>query len=792
MTLKRIVKRILISGALVIFVPIITAIIVLPFYKGEVKATVIQYIKSEYGFDVLVSNVGISVIDDWPNATIVFENVKVQSSTSKTKLPLLEAGSIRFSVGLLKLFEKQVRLTRVSISDAKINIIIDQNGDSNSEIAPQTESKSNSKLVFDLKRVRIKNVVFNLENRQLHKHIGIRFMDNTIILKKNFINYSANISGGAFIEEFLFNAKKGPFLKNARTSLDLNVVYYPDLKTLMVGKNSTIEIENQIYILTACLDAKKEKLALRIMANGFNYEKTLKLLNTRIRTKLREVAVTKSLDANALIVTALNAKQDPELFIKIRGRDNFVFIGDSKVPFSNVNFDLRIECIAQKNKEPEISNAKICIDGLSGNIYSVPFTAKALIENLRDPRLLVQCKLKGDGQQINNSLPIDLHLIGKLEADVVYAAALKFVNRKEFLGDSAQLNASLLFRNITYMQDGTFPLTLNGNATINEDTLKFKNLKIKTNGGLFHASGIALGFSDYACGLTNGFKADVKAISEAFDLSPFLLAKKSEVKKRQETDMREKIKNIKQTDFEFVIAMNVKNVTVRNVNGTNMHANLHYHFHNLDINDLSFNLGKGSFKLKGQLEKYAKIQSDVELVDVDVNLLFQQFENFNQKAITAENLQGTVNLKGKLQVNLNEQFEFEKNSLFGNVDLKISEGHLIDYEPLQKVSNFIFRKRNFQDITFTQMEQKLVFQGDKLFIEETEIASNVLNFYVEGIYSFKGISNINIRVPWNNLKSRNKDFVPVNFGKDGGTTRALKLNINGYPNKMKISLGNKN
>lgn len=791
MTVKRIVKRILISVALVIFVPIITAIIVLPFYKGEVKATVIQYIKSEYGYDVNVKNVGISVIDDWPKATIVFENVRVQSSTGKTKLPILEAGSIRFSVGLLKLLEKKVQFTSVSISDAKINVIIDQNGGSNSVLAPQSEGKSESKLVLDLKRVRIRNVVFNFENRQLHKHIAVRFIDNTIILKKNFINYSANINGGVFVGEFLFNAKKGPFLKNARTNLDLNVIYYPELKTLMVGKSSTVEIDNQIYKLTACLDMKKEKLALRIMANGFNYEKTLKLLNTRIRTKLREVAVTKSLDANALIVTALNAKQDPELFIKIRGRDNFVFIGESKVPFSNVNFDLRIECIAQNNREPEMSNAKIYIDGLSGHIYSVPFTAKALIENLTDPRLMLKCKLKGDGQQINNSLPIDLHLIGKLEADVVYSAALKFVNRTEFLGDSTQLDASLLFKKITYMQGGTFPLTLNGNATINDDTLKFNNLRIKTNGGLFYASGIALKFSDYACGLTNGFKANVKAISETFDLSPFLLAKKNAPKRSSRPDMQKNIRNIKETDFEFVIAMKIKNVAIRSVRGANMNANLHYHHHNLDINDLSFNLGKGSFKLKGKLEKYVHIQSEVELVDVDVNLLFKQFENFNQKAITAENLQGTVNLKGKLQMNLNEQFEFEKNSLFGNVDLKISKGHLIDYEPLQNVSNFIFRKRNFKDITFTQMEQKLVFQGDKLFIEETEIASNVLNFYLEGIYSFKGISNINMRVPWNNLRSRSKDFVPVNFGKEGVNARALKLNINGYPNKMKISLGNK-
>lgn len=792
MNFKRVIKRICLIITIVIFVPILASIIVLPFYKQEIKITVIQHIKLEYGLDVLVGNVGISVIDDWPNATVVFENVEVINSTGKSdQLPIIEAGSIRFSVGLLKLLKKKVQLTRVSLSDAKINVIIDENGDSNCELKSGSEKKNNSKLVLDLKRVRIKNVIFNFENRQLHKHIGLRLMDNTINIKKNFINYSANINGGVFIEELLFKTQKGPFLKNTRANLDLNLLYYPDLKTMMVGNNSNVKIDNQTYLISACLDGRQQKLALRIIGEGLNFEKSLRLLNTTIRSRLKEIAVTKELDVNALIVTSLNKKEDPELFIKIRGRDNFVFIGDSKVPFSNVNFDIRIECIAEKNMQPEMSNAKIYVTGLNGNIYSVPFSADVLIKNFKQPRLWLSCKLKGDGQQINNSVPIDIRLIGILEVDMKYNGALRYVNKKDFLGDSTNLEATMVFKNIVYMSEGSFPLKLNGKANINNDTLTLRALKINTNGGDFLVDGIALDFADYICGVSTGFRANVKASSNLFDLSPFLLAKQNTTKKVSRPSMKRKASVIKRTDFEFKVQLHVKNTIIRKVRGTDLNADLHYYNNDLLIKDLSFNLEKGNLKLKGKLEKFKNMQAEVNIKNADVNLLFDQFENFGQKAIKAENLQGTIDVDANIALKLTPRYEFEKNSAKGTISLKLLNGHLLDYEPLQNVSNFIFRKRNFKDIIFSEIEETFVLEGDKIRLSKMEIASNVINLYVDGIYSFKGVSNLNVRIPWSNFKSRKKDFIPVNIGEAGARSKAIKLNINGYPDQMKISLGAK-
>jgi len=127
----------------------------------------------------------------------------------------------------------------------------------------------------------------------------------------------------------------------------------------------------------------------------------------------------------------------------------------------------------------------------------------------------------------------------------------------------------------------------------------------------------------------------------------------------------------------------------------------------------------------------------------------------------------------------------------GEVQLKLKDGHLRNFEPLQKISDYIFRKRDFQDISFSELNETFLIDGFKMQIQEMEIASNVLNLYMSGVYHFKEKSNINILIPWSNLKKRGKNDIPKNSGQSAENSNGLKLNYAGYPNKMKLNLGNK-
>jgi hypothetical protein len=83
-------------------------------------------------------------------------------------------------------------------------------------------------------------------------------------------------------------------------------------------------------------------------------------------------------------------------------------------------------------------------------------------------------------------------------------------------------------------------------------------------------------------------------------------------------------------------------------------------------------------------------------------------------------------------------------------------------------------------------------RGYEMTINELEIGSNILNLYVvNGVYNFRGLSNINLLVPWSNLKRRDKDHIPTLSGGRAESARGVKLNFSGHANKMKLSLGHK-
>jgi len=56
-----------------------------------------------------------------------------------------------------------------------------------------------------------------------------------------------------------------------------------------------------------------------------------------------------------------------------------------------------------------------------------------------------------------------------------------------------------------------------------------------------------------------------------------------------------------------------------------------------------------------------------------------------------------------------------------------------------------------------------------------EIQSTVLSFFVEGIYSMKGNTDISIQVPFNNLKKRGPDYNPENIGTDKKPKKSIYI-----------------
>lgn len=790
----KLIKRFLIGVLILLFLSVGTVFVVVTFYKKELTAILIENLKINYGLTLKVSDASVTFFDNWPRASIKLNGVFLANDVGGKVQPLLNAGSLSLSFNLRRLLQKEFIVKYITISDAQILLFRNEDGSRNFEFKkPASDTTQHTAISFELNKIAIKNVKFKFINKERGQNISFNLMEVAVRLKQYSDGLEAQINGKTVIDGLLFDPQKGEFLKNTRTVLNLKLNYLNQTKTICVYQPSFVEIDRHPYNITALINVGPEKkLALQIEGRKIKYERVVTLLTPKIRKVLQNFEVKRPIDANFLLVVNIGKREEPIIIADVIGENCDLSIGNSKIPYSELYFRGRIRSLDSTKQHGDMERATLYFEPVRGKVYEFPFTASIHVTNLKEPYINLDATLFIEANKIPFEVSKDFILKGSAIAKVNYNGPTNKLNKKEFLNSPMNLSAYLTFKNLSYKELARpYVYTINGTSRLNNKDLQFDKLIVQTDIAQALVKGRVEGFVPYVFGQYKGFKATLSASTESLNLNPLFLvtetSKESEDKSSKNTNIK-----IDQSKFEFIVKLTARNLTFRKVEAQNAAVNLHYIQNALNIKSLSVNTCDGRITGKATFKNFAEINADVNVEKVNVNKLFNQFENFGQEAILGNNLKGDISLEANFKTELDEKMNFKPHTMEGDVKLKLVNGHLINFEPVQSLSNFLFKNRDFNDVAFTELNEKFTLKGYEMQIEELEIGSNVLNLYVvNGLYNFKGNSNINILIPWSNLKKRGKNYIPKNSGQSAENTKGVKLNFNGPNKNMKISLGHK-
>ena len=197
------------------------------------------------------------------------------------------------------------------------------------------------------------------------------------------------------------------------------------------------------------------------------------------------------------------------------------------------------------------------------------------------------------------------------------------------------------------------------------------------------------------------------------------------------------------------------------------------------INNVSMQHAGGSISLNGSVllgkdnDHYAT--ANVVIENADVNKIFTAFNNFGQDGIKAENIEGKLFAKVNASLEINDEGKAYPNTIKSTVDFSLKNGALNNFEPVKKIQSFIFKKRDFDNIRFAELKDRLEIANQEIKINRMEIESSVLSMYVEGIYSMKGTTDMSIQIPLSNLKKRDENYIPENKGLNKKAGRSIFL-----------------
>lgn len=787
-------KRIILFLLLLLTLSIGTIFMMVTLYKKELAVMLVNNLKTSYGLTLKIEDVNVSFVSNWPNASVQFENIYLVYDLQPNE-PLLKARSLSLSFDVKKLFVREFIVNSVALKDAEINLVKNFEGLKNYEFKNKdTTSHHKSTIHFEVSKIRITNTSFNFINKQYDKKIEFVFVDDIIKLNNYSDGLKADLSGDLFIKGLLFKPKKGPFLSNVLAKLKLQASVCFSRKEIFIHQPSYAEIDKQLYNLSAFIELKEtKKLALTIEGKNVNYQKAITLLNHGVKQGLSNIKVANPINGKALIMVKIGEQEDPIIIMQVSSKKNNITIGDSKIPYSDVNFEVAVISLDSSLTKGNATHAKVIIKPLKGKVYDFPFTGSVMITNFINPFVDIKANLFVDTKQIKFKPAQEFDLNGSATASISYSGPIKKVNHKQFIDTPMVVNARVKFNQVSCRKKSTpYTYVINGNALVVNNLLKFDDLALKMDGGNVKLKGSVDNFVRYSLGYADGFKAELIASTDYFDLTQYIIKKakplKSEVAKTK-AKIGEKITVTNEGNFEFEVSLNAKKFLARKIIADDAHIKLHYKNKLLAVRSLKINTCEGKLLASGTIYDLHKIDASFVSDNINVNQLFEQFENFGQEAIESDNIQGKVSLNAKLKMELDDNMEVLGNTIDGEVKFKLKDGHLLNYEPLQKISDYVFRNRNFQDISFTEINETFIISGYKIYIRETEIASNVLNLHMSGIYNFKDYSTINILIPWNNLSKRGKNYIPKSSGKMASDLKGLKLNYSGFPNKMKVGLG---
>jgi AsmA-like C-terminal region len=240
----------------------------------------------------------------------------------------------------------------------------------------------------------------------------------------------------------------------------------------------------------------------------------------------------------------------------------------------------------------------------------------------------------------------------------------------------------------------------------------------------------------------------------------------------------------------FSLNLNAKQLIYKKFYAENLVANMIMDDNAINLKKITLQHGGGSIFIQGILNNDPTsnpFSFKAQLKNVNVNKMFTAFNNFGLKSPTDKNIGGSLSADVTLQGGLTTKGQLIPDELKGFVKFDLENGQLVDFEPIQKISQTVFKNRNFSDIQFAELHDLLEINGENITINRMEIHSTVLTMFVEGMYNIKTGPDLSIQVPLSNLKA-NKDAELANKGIYSKTGVSARLRAKrGEDGKIKIT-----
>lgn len=754
------------------------------FLKDKLTDATLNYLNKQIKAELKVRSVDVSMLKGFPFVSVDLKEVEIFEGSLDTppefEPGLLSIEEVSIRMGLWGILKSEYTFEKVILRNGWLNLYFDTRGKGNFEIFEKGQEQSNGWL-FSLQEFRLENV--NLS------YIDLR----TGWIFKGLIDNAA-LNGQLSAQQILLNTS----VKASIGVLRQGAFYY------IQNQKATLETQflindNQIEVWPSIGSLGRSKLSLSgnigrekgspvwvsVSGENFDIEHLISFLSQH-NIALPQNTNTKGNVAFTLAVDGLTKMEEPYLlnlefqsngltvqlpnkpeliFSKIVGKFNNGQQGkpqSSEVYFSNIEFSTGVSTVS----------GSLRFKNLNSPLYHLKVNHWLNIPDILSWGVKVPIK---SGQISGN-----LEVLGLLDN-------LGSVSLESF--EDSKFYSTLELSNINFEEVGMIPdlKSIGGQIKINNQDISSASIY-----GLMHGSKFTADFqASNASAIVFGDQKTSVNTSITIDSlnTNWLTLKQPSVSTSEPKETTwDRIQTV--TGDVFIDRL-VHNKFV----ATPLSASFSTHGNSFYCNSfLARSCGgllTGKFSSSSDVSNLNVFSADMDADGIDINMLFESFNNFGQGVITSENVFGNLNGSIILSVPYSDG-ALVADQINARADVKVSNGRLVNLEQLKSLSRFI-ELEDLMDIKFSTLENTLRITDSVIIIPEMDISSSAIDLKVSGTHTFSGAYRYRTQLYLSDVlfsksmrqKAQNDPFGEV---EDDGSGRVkLYLKLEGDSNDYTVS-----
>lgn len=789
------IRRIIINLIWIVLTAIVILIIAFFFlsrkYNEELQDLTISRINQEINTKISIENIDVSFLKTFPYLSLVFNDVIIWSSDSYHRLEfakgnidtdtLFTAENVYIQFNPVDLVKSKTRIRRIYAVNGKLNILIDSEGGTNYSILKKSQKlrqeKNKNDRVFELEALRLSDfsLVFN---NLVKKTYSSSRLDN-MLLKGKFsrTDFSLGTNSRLILHDFTRNGFR--YANNYDISLKIILDVKDSLANIKKGEISlnTINLDTRGNIslgshpgLDLQLESRNINIATLLSSFPADFRKKLPFkaqgrgdLAVKVKGPITRTQVPAVDAVYVLRLDQLSLEKDNFRNIRLKGD----YTNGSKQRPSTTEINIQKYRIRDRNSDVEGS---INIENLVNPLISIEMAG------IIDAKKLSELLLYKKGIELKGNLYPDFIL--RTRATSFKDIKLDNLSSAGLSGEVGISDLSFSSSELKEVKDINGKFTFAGDSWFTELSVNYENINLDVKAQL-----------DYVLHFFTRedqvLWVNALAKSEKLDLDRLIQERDS---KKGDDENRKGIKLPQKMAGK--VSFEIGEFYRQDISATEIRGDLNIRPGRFDIPQFYMNTMEGNISGRATLIQNTRgeiyLSTANSLDQINIKQLFKGFNNFGQNNLRAEHLGGYLSGNVDFNAVFDSTLTIQKNDIFTDATLKIREGELIDFEPVEKLSRFV-ELEELEHIRFSELNNSVLIQNNQMTIPEMDIHSNAFNITASGIHNFNGYFDYKLQILLseilaNKASKKNQEF----YVREDDRRASLYLSIFGTAKDYKI------